>query len=122
MKMKIKTIVEAEVDRMMEQMSDYGRNWCLLNVEQVEMSINEDIEIMAENKAKKNWEVEAYPQSFERIKSEIFTVLEARFICKILICIKNMMEDLGYQIYTGDFFPCNGYFKSLAPEQIAFIK
>lgn len=120
--MKIKTIVEGIIDNMMEQMQDYGRNWCLLNVEQVEMSIYDNVEIMAENKARKNWEVEAYPQSFERIKSEIFTVLEARFTCKILIDVKDMMEGLGYQIYTGDFFPCNGYFKSLAAEQIAFIK
>lgn len=120
--MKIKTIVESFVDNMMEQMHDYDRNWCLLNVEQIEMSINDDVEIMAENKTQKNWEVEAYPESFERIKSDIFTVLEAKFICKILVSVKDMMEGLGYQIYTGDFFPCNGYFKSLAPEQIAFIK
>lgn len=120
--MKIKTIVEGFVDNMIDDMNYHNDNYCIFNTDQIDECIDDDVLEMAKNKADKVSYLEDFPEDRDEVVEDFFVDLSIQFSNKIYVKIIEMMKNLGYDCYEGDFFPCNGYFKSLAPEQIAFIK
>ena len=82
-------------------------NYCLFNTEIIDAAI-EDTELFAELK-EKNID-EYYKES-----SIVYRIILDR--------IEEQMELKGYEMWEEDIFPCcEGCFKSLAPEQVAFVK
>lgn len=77
--------------------------------------ITEGIEYK-ENKSYYIFNTEVIENSLEAEGIDNITVSE------VLNTIVNNMKLLGYDFYDGEFFPCNGNFKSLPACCVAFVK
>ena len=116
--MNIKMIAENFVDNMLEGMNYSGENYCIFSLDTLDYAIEEDLKELAWRRAEK---IETSDR-FEDEYYEIYAELNIIFTRKIMALVEGAMTKLGFDIYEGEFFPCNGYFKSLQSDQVAFIK
>lgn len=58
---------------------------------------------------------------FENKKENKKEELANKYFKGILDGIKDLYKKEGYSVYDGEFFPCEGKFKSLSAEQIAIV-
>ena len=119
--MKIKEMVEYLVDELEWKANNDG--YGLLNLEKVDAALHLRVLDMASKKAKTYICDDMYTDDeIIQLKNKYYVDLSIKMRNLIANRVSEMMETLGFDCYEGDFFPCNGYFKSLAQEQIAFIK
>lgn len=125
-------IASCQMDSILEGM-DYGeKDYYIFNTEQVEYAVSDMVDKEAtkltNSEVKENIELDIYlseeemKKDREDIYQRYYNERLSLYSVVLLKRIEKLAKEEGLEIYDGDFFPCNGNFKSLSAEQIAFVR
>lgn len=120
-KKEIESYVNRFIDEIEDEIYYKEKQYHIFNTEQVSYSLEVDVysevETYVENLGY-NEDDDKYDEMLEEKTNELFSKYEKEIINGIL----KYFEGKGFKIYDGEFFPCEGNFKSLSAEQIAIVK
>lgn len=120
-KKEIESYVNGFIDEIEDEICYKEKQYHIFNTEQVSCSLEVDVYPEAETYVENlgyNEDDNKYDEVLEEKTNELFSKYEKEIINGIL----KYFEEKGFKIYDGEFFPCEGNFKSLSAEEIAIVK